>query len=298
MRAPKPETKPKQNASRSAPTWLPKRENPSRRQGQPILRDFINQFKDWAKLINRSSKTRADYLNGCRLILNTPLAGMRVDRITTDDIAATKFHDSPYSTNSALRTLRRALHRGLNSKKLREIPKIKLVPAPRRERTVTPANESLLLAGIRRAADTRRYKKHASSPLEDVLTTILDSGMRPHEIVTMRIEWIDLRGSYFNRQGKTEKARRNVPLSERVLERLKARVGNRKEGWVFPFPKSPSGHIELRGLQKHFRKVANDLGLPSDLKIYCGRHTGNGPRRSGYDDGLHAQRYFATQGCN
>jgi len=30
---------------------------------------------------------------------------------------------------------------------------------------------------------------------------------------------------------------------------------------------------ELRGLQKHFRRVANDLGLPSDLKIYCGRHT-------------------------
>lgn len=34
-----------------------------------------------------------------------------------------------------------------------------------------------------------------------------------------------------------------------------------------------AGHIELRGLQKHFRKVADDLGLPGDLKIYCGRHT-------------------------
>lgn len=139
-------------------------------------------------MINRSSKTRADYLNGCRLILETPLAAMRVDHITSDDIAATKFHDSPYSTNSALRTLRRALHRGLNSKELREIPKVKLVAAPRRERTVMPTNETLLLAGIRRAAFGRRYKKRPPSPLEDVLTIILDSGMRLREIVTMRIE--------------------------------------------------------------------------------------------------------------
>jgi integrase len=242
-------------------------------QKAPILRDFIHQFKKWVALINRSDKTRADYLNGCRLILDTPLAGMRVDRITADDVMATKFHDSPYSTNCALRTLRRALHRGLNSKELREIPKIKLVPAPRRERIVTPANETLLLTGIRRAADSRRYKKRPPSPLEDVFTIILDSGMRPREIATMRIEWIDWSGSYFTRKGKTKKARRNAPLSERVLELLKKRCGSRKEGWVFPSPKAASGHIELRGFQKHFRKIADDLGLPGDLKIYCGRHT-------------------------
>ena len=53
------------------------------------------------------------------------------------------------------------------------------------------ANETLLLAGIRRAADTRGYKKRAASPLGDMFMIILDSGMRRQEIVTMRIEWVD-----------------------------------------------------------------------------------------------------------
>jgi hypothetical protein len=73
------------------------------------VRDLISGFQDWAKTINKAPNTIADYVNGCRLILATPLAGMLADRVTDDDISATKFHDSPYSTNCALRTLRRAL---------------------------------------------------------------------------------------------------------------------------------------------------------------------------------------------
>jgi integrase len=41
------------------------------------------------------------------LILKTPLSGMRMDQITADDVETTKFHESPHSRNSAIRTLRR-----------------------------------------------------------------------------------------------------------------------------------------------------------------------------------------------
>src|SRR4051812_45841691 len=41
----------------------------------PLLRDFIEEFSEWVKTINKAPKTRSDYLNGCRLIQNTELAG-------------------------------------------------------------------------------------------------------------------------------------------------------------------------------------------------------------------------------
>jgi integrase len=42
---------------------------------------------------------------------------------------------------------------------------------------------------------------------------------------------------------------------------------------VFPSKKARSGHIELSGLEHRFRKIARDLGISDDLKIYCARHT-------------------------
>ncbi len=246
---------------------------PLRRPKAQTVREFIEEFQTWVKTINRASKTIADYENGCRLILSTPLAAMRLDRVTEDDIDATKFHDSPYSTNSALRTLRRALFRGLRKKALFEVPKVRLVDAPRRELMVRDEDETLLLGGIRTAVAGRRYQKLSPSPLEDVFTTMLDAGLRDGEVVRMRIENIHwTQAFYFNPKGKTKRARRIVPLSERVLALLRVRCGELREGWVFPSKKAPSGHVELRGLQKLFRKVADSLGLPNDLKLYCSRH--------------------------
>lgn len=238
------------------------------------VRDLITNFETWVKTINKAPKTIADYQNGCRLILASSLAGMRVDHVTDDDISATKFHESPYSTNSALRTLRRAFRRAKKKKELREIPEIRLVYAPRRERTVSNEDEVRLLKAIEHAAECRRYKNRPASPLDDVLVLMLDSGMRDGEVIRMEAQNIYADdGYYFNPKGKTKRARRRVPLSKRVIARLKARCGDRREGWVFPSKKSKSGHIELRGLQKQFRKIADALKIPSELKLYCSRHT-------------------------
>lgn len=238
------------------------------------VRDLITNFEAWVKTINKAPSTIADYVNGCRLILATDLAGMRVDQVTDDDISATKFHESPYSTNSALRTLRRAFRRAWKKKELRDKPEIRLVYAPRRERMVSDEDEARLLKAIEHAAECRRYKNRPPSPLDDVLVLMLDSGMRDGEVVRMEIQNIHAdEGYYFNPRGKTKRARRRVPLSKRVIARLKARCGARREGWVFPSKKSKSGHIELRGLQKQFRVIADVLKIPRELKIYCSRHT-------------------------
>src|SRR5450631_1730674 len=193
----------------------------------------------------------------------SPLSGMRMDQITADDVETTKFHESPHSRNCAIRTLRRMLGKARDWKVLREVPRIKTVKVFPRDRMVTVEDEKRLLAACKR-------------PLKDVLTIMLDSGLRNGEVVRMRWETINWEGAfYFNPRGKTRKARRPVPLSERVLTLLRNvqhEQSRRREGWVFPSKKSRSGHIGLSGLEHMFRSVARKLEIPDALKLYCARH--------------------------
>jgi integrase len=91
----------------------------------------------------------------------------------------------------------------------------------------------------------------------------------------MRWEHIHLdEAFYFNPKGKSKKARRRVPLSERVLGILKARLqSDQREGWIFPSSRASSGHVELSALQRKFRRIARELGIPDSLKLYCACHT-------------------------
>jgi integrase len=244
----------------------------------PLVQDFVKEFKDWLDMTTLKQRTKADYKNGCRLILRSALRGMRLDQISKDDIETTNFHDSLASRDCAMRTLRRLLGKARDRKLIREVPRVKRPKVPGRERMVTDADEQQILPVCPR-------------PLRDVLIIMLDTGLRNGEVVRMRWETVDWAGAfYFNPEGKTPRARRQVPLSERVLDLLRTiqqeqeqkrnqkQKGKQKqpqaaEVWVFPSKHAPSGHIELSGLEHRFRKIARDLGIPDELKVYCARHT-------------------------
>jgi len=230
----------------------------------PLVRDFAKPFLEWLDKTTLEKKTKDDYRNGRRLILKTALSGMRMDQITADDVATTKFHESPYSRNCAIRTLRRMLGKARDWKVIREAPRIKTVKVFPRDRMVTVEDEKRLLPACPR-------------PLSDVLTIMLDSGLRNGEVTRMRLEHINWESAYyFNPKGKTRKARRLVPLSERVialLRKIQQEKSGGTEGWVFPSKCSNSGHIGLSGLEHRFRKIARKLGIPDALKLYCARHT-------------------------
>jgi integrase len=89
-------------------------------------------------------------------------------------------------------------------------------------------------------------------------------------------EYVDwLQKTFLNRCGKTAKARRTVPLSERVLSILRNRRERRTEGRVFPTPKQRSqlGHFSLSGIEQQFAAARKEAGLPKELVRYCARHT-------------------------
>jgi integrase len=229
-----------------------------------IVREFAKQFTDWLDKTTLEPNTKSDYKNGSRLILQSDLCGMRVDQITADDVETTRFHESPHSRNCAIRTLRRMLGKARDWKLIREVPRIKSLKVFPRDRMVTAEDEKQLLAASPR-------------PLRDVLTIMLDSGLRNGEVTRMRWEYINWDSAfYFNPKGKTRKARRPVPLSDRVMALLRIiqqEQFGRADGWVFPSKKSRSGHIELSGIEHVFRKIARELGIPDALKLYCASHT-------------------------
>jgi integrase len=77
----------------------------------------------------------------------------------------------------------------------------------------------------------------------------------------------------FVASGKTPKARRHVPLSDRVRAALRARAQRATSEWVFPSKRSKSGHIEHSGVAKAFRIRREEVGIAKDLVLYSARHT-------------------------
>lgn len=68
-----------------------------------------------------------DYLrNGWRLLAATSIGGMRMDRISTEDVNALSFPGNAYNINCALKTLRRMLNLAREWELITKVPKIKL----------------------------------------------------------------------------------------------------------------------------------------------------------------------------
>ena len=92
------------------------------------------------------------------------------------------------------------------------------------------------------------------------------------ELYRMRIENIDwTRGLIFNPDSKTDKGIRSIPMSERVIEILRVRCCDRKQGWVFP-SRRKGKHITGGLVNKQWVAASKKAGLPVDLVLHCARH--------------------------
>jgi len=240
-----------QEAQENGYTPLPKK--------APILRDFAAAVLKTFDNGPLDADTKRYYRNGWGRIETTPLAGMRLDRITTDVAAAVQLDGSPSWQNQALRTLSVILAKGVQYRYLHQKPTIKLLREPRRECLIDDVAEKQLL-------------NVAQQPLEDVLVIMRDMGLRPEEAFRMRWEHVHWeKRLYFNPFGKSQKARRWIPTSQRVIDALGERLHQQSNPeWVFPSKKAASGHLTT--VAKQFREARRLAGLPDSLKLYGARH--------------------------
>jgi integrase len=107
--------------------------------------------------------------------------------------------------------------------------------------------------------------------LRDAATALIDCGLRPEEC--FRLEWEHVRdGAVHVPFGKTENARRTIPLTPRAAALLEMRRVAGTGAWVFPAP-TRSGHIEKSSLKKQHPKACQ-LAKVTNCLLYTFRHTG------------------------
>jgi integrase len=236
---------------------------------------FAKEFLVWATAeFQAKPKTLAYYQNSVhRLLEYPPLASLALDdkripeRLTGYKTKRQADGLAIASVNHELRCVRRLLRLAFEWNRIDVAPpKIRLLSGEtHRERVITPEEEARYLA--------------SAPPLLAVVTTVLvDSGMRPEECYRLRwesITWSNGRhGTLLISHGKTAAARRQLPLSARVRDILKARwreQGQPVDGWVFPAP-TKSGHLEPSGLKKQHRRALQDSRV-KPFVAYSLRHT-------------------------
>ena len=250
----------------------------------PLLRELATRFIQWVEGSKLETSTKEYYQRGWKLLATTKLAAMRISRITGDDVEATRIMHkvqkgeetvtvecSAHYTNRALRTLKRMFSKAVEWKLLKDQPRFKLTKAYGRDTKISVATEKVLLETLSKPIINKRNARMRQH-VHDVLVIAQDTGMRPSEIFRIRVENLDFANKQvWNPYGKTAKARRFVPMSERMAGLLVVRCAGRKEGWVFPSKRSKSGHIET--IAKGFQALRTRAGVSNKLVLYSARHT-------------------------
>lgn len=120
--------------------------------------------------------------------------------------------------------------------------------------------------------EEQKYLKAASPLLRDFATVMLETGMRPAEVFTIRKENVHLLKRYlFVPIGKTKYARRNVPLTEAVAEILKRRLAKAKGPYLFPHRHDPNK--PLTTLKKAHEEALRKAEITPRFRVYDLRHT-------------------------
>jgi integrase len=270
------------------------------RKAAPTLKDFAERdFKPYVESrFQNKPKTLEYYKTGLKNLNEyAPLASCPLDEISVDRIAGfvAKRRDAgrEVSTiNRQLEVLRRMLKLATEWGKVEKVlPKVEMLPGEnQRDRVLTAEEEARyleaatgigegILESYRRALDGIRATMRGELPIQpedpfllrDVATLLIDCGLRPEEC--FRLRWEHVRdGAVHVPFGKTENARRTIPLTPRAAALLEMRRPTAETGpWVFP-AHTRSGHIEKSTLKKQHPKACK-LAKVTDCPLYTFRHT-------------------------
>jgi integrase len=253
----------------------------------PVFRAFAKGFLEYAH--THTKPGTATFYSGCleRLLTFAAIADATLDAITGELASRYARHrqevaeNSIVTVNGDLRTLRRILKIAVDWGRLDHAPCIHELPQPKgRDRVLSFKEEALYLA-------------HASDNLRDATLIAVDTGMRPNsELFSSKWADVDLtarpespNGVIHVRQGKSDAARRSVPLTPRaaeVLLRRKKEAEAKPKSSAFVFPGAgKSGHII--SLQHPHEDAIEEAKL-EPFEFYCWRHTfGTRAAQSGMD---------------
>jgi integrase len=254
----------------------------------PTLAEFIDRrFEPWIKTETKLKTSRDFYGVALKAIKRYgPLAKAKLNEITSELAAEFATHRqnnggnelATSTVNASIRVLRRVLRVAADWEIIDRVPKIKTKPGENhREHVVTKEEEIAYLTAARRC-NGRTGCEPCPTLLFDVVTVLINTGLRPEECNRMTWDWINWdngsNGTFVVNCGKTKAARRQLfmtaPVRE-ILERRWIAAGKPVQGWVWAAP-TKSGHIEPSALKKQHRK-ALELSKVRAFVLYSLRHT-------------------------
>jgi len=192
-----------------------------RKKAAPLFRDFAEQFLETAQL-ECKPKTYVFYEDRLRQ-LRPWFGAKRLDEINAPIIR--EFKESRLkqglrgtTVNRDLGTLRRMLALAVKDGILQSSPffarQIEFLPENGCERVISVAEE-------------KRYLEAACSLLRDLAIIMLEMGLRPEEVFELHSRYVNLeaRPPYVHiPEGKSPKARRDVPITAKAMQVFHARV--------------------------------------------------------------------------
>jgi integrase len=120
--------------------------------------------------------------------------------------------------------------------------------------------------------EQQKYLAKANPLLRDVATMIVETGMCPNEVYTIRKENVHLDRRYlFVPSGKTRFRRRNVPLTDATLRILKKRVAKAKGDYLFRHREDLNR--PLTTVRKAHADALEGAKIKPAFRLYDLRHT-------------------------
>lgn len=120
--------------------------------------------------------------------------------------------------------------------------------------------------------EQQKYLAVANRTLQDVAKLILETGMRPEEVYTIRSENVHLADRYlFAPNGKTRFARRNIPLTDLAINVLELRLVVAEGPYLFANRRDASRPMVT--VQKCHEAALRKARISPGFRLYDLRHT-------------------------
>jgi len=244
---------------------------------EPRFEEFaLTEFAPWSENEHRDRpSTHHRYMRSVKVLVRH-LGQRALDMITTAEVERFKIARSrerrkfaadgrlvtPASVNRDIAVLRILFNLAirLHRAKTNPVAGVKMLPEQNLQmRVISQQEESNYLAA-------------ASQPLRDVATIILETGMRPGEVLMLRKEDVNLELAFLRIPcGKTQFARRAIPLTQRAQDILGQRVAATHCDWLFPSRHDPARPLQWLRMAHMTALQKAKIVLP--FRLHDLRHT-------------------------
>lgn len=211
----------------------------------PTFADAMDAFLKWSKEEHRAKPNTTKRYKNSAVALRRFFGAQALDTITSGDVerfkvkraaenATTRDGKKRKATSKRIRpaTVNRELAcmRAMYNHAIKDCPDlrnpvsaVKFLPEMnQQERVLT-------------FAEQEQYLRLATPMLRDIAGIILETGMRPEEVYTLKGDAVNIDGAFLKvMSGKTPAARRRIELSAEAQRILSERVKKHKAGYLFP----------------------------------------------------------------